>query len=267
MGRLSAYVIRRFHAWDAPSRFALLTALGLLLVTLLMIAFGSQNLRQPALMGFIGLIIVIQVIFMWGNRGMVTPFTQAQRYYLAENFESARQVLENLNVNGKADAQSLTLLGNIYRQLGMLDESEEVLTKALDLRPLDHFPLYGIGRTLLVKGQYHQAVDKIKLALDAGAPPIIQFDLGEALYRLGKLDQARLVLTAATDISQEPHRALMSQYLLYRLGVGQPPASDLVALGLPYWHDNAIRFQETPYGQMLADDIQQLQAFMEENKC
>jgi tetratricopeptide (TPR) repeat protein len=146
----------------------------------------------------------------------------------------------------------------------MLDESEEVLTKALDLRPLDHFPLYGIGRTLLVKGQYAQAVDKIKQALDAGAPPIIQFDLGEALYRLEKMDEARQELTAATDVSQEPHRALMSQYLLYRLGAGQPPASDLVTIGLPYWQENAIRFQETPYGQMLADDIQHMQAFMEE---
>ena len=264
MGRLSAYVIRRFRAWDAPSRFALITALGLLFVTLLMLAFGPQNLRLPALVGLIGLMIVLQLIFMWGNRGMVTPFTQAQRYYLAEDFESARQVLESLIASRKVDAQALTLLGNTYRQLGMLDESEDVLTKALDLRPLDHFPLYGIGRTLLVKGQYAQAAEKIKQALDAGAPPIIQLDLGEALYRLENTDQARLVLTAATNVSQEPHRVLMSQYLLYRLGVGQSPTSDLVAIGLPYWQENAIRFQETPYGQMLADDIQQMQAFMEE---
>jgi tetratricopeptide (TPR) repeat protein len=264
MGRLSAYVIGRFRAWDAPSRFALITALVLLFLILLMLAFGPQNLRQPAFVGFIGLIIVIQVIFMWGNRGMVTPFTQAQRYYLAEDFGSARQILESLNVNGKVDAQALTLLGNTYRQLGMLDESEEVLTKALDIRPSDHFPLYGIGRTLLVKGQYAQAADKIKQALDAGAPPIIQLDLGEALYRLEKMDEARHVLTVARDVSQEPHRALMSQYLLFRLGVGQPPTIDLVAAGLAYWQENAIRFQETPYGQMLADDIQHMQAFTEE---
>ncbi|MEO8610321.1 MAG: tetratricopeptide repeat protein [Chloroflexota bacterium] len=264
MTRLSAYVIRRFRAWDAPSRFALLSALGLLLVTLLVLAVGPENIRQPSLIGFVGLIIVIQIIFMWGNRGMITPFTRAQRYYLAEEFESARQVLENLNVNGKPDAQSLTLLGNTYRQLGMLDESEEVLTKALELRPLDHFPLYGIGRTLLVKGQYAQAAAKIKQALDAAAPLIVQFDLGEALYRLGKTDEAKLMLKAAADVAQEPHRTLMSQYLLYRLGAGQPPTSDLIASGLPYWQDNAIRFQETPYGQLLADDIQQMQAFIEE---
>src|SRR5690242_19779871 len=112
MGRLAAYIIQRFRTWDAPSRFALLIALGLLFVILLMLAFGPPNLRQPSLIGFIGLMIAIQLIFMWGNRGMVTPFTQAQRFYLAEDFESARQVLENLNLNGKPDAQSLTLLGN-----------------------------------------------------------------------------------------------------------------------------------------------------------
>jgi tetratricopeptide (TPR) repeat protein len=265
MGRLTAYLFRSIRAWDAPSRFALITAAILLMVTLLSLLFGPQSIRSPSLVGFVGLIIVLQVIFMWGNRGMVTPFTQAQRFYLAEDFESACQVLEALTVNGKADVQSLTLLGNTYRQLGLLDESEEVLTKALDIRPLDHFPLYGIGRTLLVKGQYAQAADKIKQALDVGAPPIIQFDLGEALYRLEKSDQARLVLEAAARVSQEPHRVLMSRYMLYRLGAGEPPLGDVVAVGLPYWQNNAIRFQDTPYGQLLADDIQQMQAFMEES--
>lgn len=264
MGRLTAYLLRSFRAWEISSRVALVAAFVLLAVTLLALLFGPQNLRQPALIGFVGLIFAIQLIFMWGNRGMVTAYTQAQRAYLAEDFDSARQILETLSVNGKSDVRSLTLLGNTYRQLGMLDKSEEVLTKALELRPLDHFPLYGIGRTLLVKGQYSQAADKIKQALDAGAPPIIQFDLGEALYRIEQLDQARLALRAAKDVSQEPQRALMSQYLLYRLGDGAPPTAELVALGLPYWQDNALRFRNTPYGQILAEDVQRMQAFTEE---
>jgi tetratricopeptide (TPR) repeat protein len=226
--------------------------------------FGPSDLRQTTLVGFAGLIIAVQIIFMWGNRGMVTSYTQAQRYYLTEDFEAARQVLENLQVNGKSTIQSLTLLGNTYRQLGLLDKSEEVLTKALELRPLDHFPLYGIGRTLLVKGLFGQAADKMNQALEAGAPSIVQFDLGEALYRQGQVDQARAVLRAVILTSQEPHRALMTQYILYRLGEEVPPTRELVMMGMPYWRDSALRFQQTPYGQMLAADVQHLQAFMEE---
>lgn len=264
MGKLTAYIMRSFRAWDRPTQIAMLTAIFLFLPTIVVLIIGTPQLRQPALIGFIGLIIATQVIFMWGNRTMVTPYTQAQRHYLNGDFERARQVLENLQSTGKVDVRSLTLLGNTYRQLSLLDESEEVLTKALDLRPFDHFPLYGIGRTLLVKGLFAQAAAKIKQALDAGAPNIVQFDLAEALYRQGADDDARLALRAAQEIADEPHRALMAAYMLYRLGEGEPPAHDLVSAGLPYWRENADRFLMTPYGQMLADDVQHLQAFMEE---
>lgn len=264
MGRLTAYVLRRFRAWDRSSQIAMLTAIALFLLTAAMLTFASPQLKQPALIGLIGLIIAMQVIFMWGNRGMITPYTQAQRHYLDGNFESARQVLENLQSTGKADVRSLTLLGNTYRQLGLLDESEEVLTKALDLRPFDHFPLYGIGRTLLVKGLFAQAAAKMNQALDAGAPLIIRFDLAEAFYRQGLDDQARVALRAIQETIDEPHRALMTAYMLYRLGDGLPPTTQLIIDGLSYWQDNAARFQTTPYGQMLAGDVQHLQAFMEE---
>jgi len=264
MGKFTAYLLRRFRAWDRPSQIAMLTALGLLLLTFVVLTWGAPELRQPVLIGLVGLIIAIQFVFMWGNRGMVTPYTQAQRAYLAERFDQAREILEDLELTGKTDVRSLTLLGNTYRQLGRLDESEEVLTKALALRPLDHFPLYGIGRTLLVKGLFAQAADRISQAIDAGAPSIVQFDLAEALYRQALDDQARAVLATEVDIAQEPHRALMAAYMRYRLGVGQPPTPDVIVAGLPYWQESAARFQATPYGQMLAEDIQQLRTFMEE---
>ncbi len=264
MGKLTAYILRSFRAWDRPTQIAMLTAIFLFLPTIIALIVGSPQLRQPVLIGLIGLIIATQIIFMWGNRTMVTPYTQAQRFYLVGDFERARQVLETSQSTDKVDVRSLTLLGNTYRQLALLDESEEVLTKALDLRPFDHFPLYGIGRTLLVKGLFAQAAAKIKQALDAGAPTIVQFDLAEALYRQGTGDDTRLALRAAQEIADEPHRALMAAYMLYRLGEGEPPPRELVIAGLPYWQDNADRFQMTTYGQLLADDVQHLQAFMKE---
>jgi tetratricopeptide (TPR) repeat protein len=155
-------------------------------------------------------------------------------------------------------------LGNTYRQLGRLDDSYEVLTKALDLRPSDPFPLYGIGRTLLVKGLYAEAADILNRALAAGAPPLVALDRAEALYRQGVYDQAQALLVAHRALATEPHRVLMADYLLYRLGAGDAPARSRVEAGLPYWQDHARRFHDTVYGQSLLEDVRHLETLVQE---
>lgn len=252
------------RAWDRTSRTALALALLLALCDLFFMAFGPADARTPAVIGLFGLVIAIQIIILWANRSMVTPFTKAQRYYLAEDFESAREILEKLHETGKSDVRALTLLGNAYRQLGALDQSEAVLREALTIQPNHHFPLYGFGRTLLVRGYYTQAAEVLSQALMVGAPSIVQLDAGEALYRAGEIEKARQMVEAALPSSQEPYRRLMAEYLLYRLGVGDVPVQDLLDEGLPYWEAHAERYTDTLYGQNLADDIRVMQKFMGE---
>ncbi|MBZ0275179.1 MAG: tetratricopeptide repeat protein [Anaerolineae bacterium] len=263
MGRLSAYFFSRFRTWERPAQMAMVTALVLLAVTIIFLVIGGQPLRQPTLIGIIGLLIAVQAIFMWANRSMVTPYTQAQRLYLAGDIDAARDILENIIGQGKADVHVLTLLGNTYRQLGLLEKSAEVLTKAVQLRPLDHFPLYGFGRTLMVMGNYTGAADVIQRALEGGASPVIRVDLAEAYFRSG-IDRAAAVLDGLDTAHLEPHRALMMIYILYRLGSVNPPSSSDVREGLAYWQDAAIRFRHTPYGQALADDVAAMRAFLKE---
>jgi tetratricopeptide (TPR) repeat protein len=198
---------------------------------------------------------VLEGIILWANRGMVTPYTQAQRYYLAEDFVRARDVLAKALERQPDDVNMLTLMGNVHRQLGDLDASEQVLTDAVKLKQNAHFARYGFGRTLLVKGQYAQAADAFRAALDAGAPAIAYIDYAEALYRAGgdpaAVDEA---LNAGYDAAQsEAHRALLAAYLRYRIG-GTPPTPDLVVDGLHYWQANAERFAHTPYGAALKLD-------------
>ncbi|HEX2906264.1 MAG TPA: tetratricopeptide repeat protein [Phototrophicaceae bacterium] len=264
MRKLILLVGQRFQLWERPVQISFILALGLLLLTFVAVAFGPLSLRQPALIGGLGLVIVAQVIFMWANRNLVLPYTQAQRYYLAEDFPAAQQILETVVANGKADFRALTLLGNTYRQLGRLDESQEVLTKALAIRPSDPFPLYGFGRTLLIKGFYAEAADVINRALVAGAPVAVKIDLGEALYRQGQKDEARSVFQNNQLIDCEPYRKLMMVYLLHCLGAGEPPPRELLKAGLPFWRQQVERFETTPYGQILAADVQQMQALIEE---
>ncbi len=263
MGRLTAYLLKQFRLWEPSTRFAFATALVLMLLAVGLLLFGPSELRQPALIGVIGLILAAQVIFMWGNRQMVTPFTQAQRFYLAEDFTAARTILEELRAADKADSTALTLLANTYRQLGMLDESEEVVKKAIEIRPFDPFPLYGFGRTLLVKGLYKESAEILRQALETGAPPLVHFDLGEALYRQGLVDEARDELIAAGN-SPDAFRELMRDYLLYCMGTHEKPTREVVQAGIAYWQDHAERFRQTPYGQALANDVRQMQPLMEE---
>jgi tetratricopeptide (TPR) repeat protein len=253
LGRFAA----QFRRWDRPAQAAFALALLLLCVVLAAGALGGDTLRQPALIGAFGLFIMLQIIIMWANRGMVSDYTRAQRHFLNEDFEQARDLLEARRERGSADWRELTLLGNTYRQLGQIDASKAVLSEALNIRPEHHFPLYGFGRTLLVEGQYSEAARQMQQALDAGAPPPVQIDVAEAWYRAGQHEQTRAALQAV-DLAADPPRALMAAYLRQRLDDAPAPSAEQIEAGLPHWQALAARFRQTAYGQALLEDVRRM---------
>ncbi len=257
MFRLLNHVVRRqFRTWERPAQLAFVLAAALLVVMLLLVFLLPPADRPAALAAAGGVLLTLQLVILWANRGMVTPYNRAQRYYLAGEFTAARDELESERAAGTADYRTLTLLGNTYRQMGDLAKSKESLTEALQFEPNHHFPLYGFGRTLLVEGDYTAAAAALNSALAAGAPPIAQADLGEAWYRAGDQQRARAALTAAIIPAQaEPARALMVQYLRFRLGEGPAPEAELVDAGRAYWAATASRFAATPYGSSLMQDV------------
>lgn len=261
--RAALRLLAQFRAWDRPAQLGLALALALMAVVLVVGRSAPDSLFEPALAGLLGLLIAVQVIVLWARRGLVTPYTQAQRHYLAGDFEAACAVLENLRQADKADFRALTLLGNAYRQQGALAESAVALQDALALQPNHNFPLYGFGRTLLVQGRYAEAAAVFERALAAGAPPIVRLDAAEAYYRLGNAAAAREQLAAA-DAVNEAHRQLLRVYLLHRLDGGDPPDAALIQAGIAHWEANAARFAASPYGEALAVDIRWLQARLEE---
>lgn len=248
-------VRRDFKTWERATKIAFTLGMVLLVVALLSALFAPQQVRTPVLFGAGALLLVIELTVLWGNRGMVSAFTRAQRFYMEGDFDSTLTLLEG--VRQKADARALTLLGNTYRQVGRLAESEAVLSEAVDKAPNHYFPIYGFGRTLLSEGRYDEAVRAIQRAVELGAPSVVQGDLAEAHYRLGHRDEALLALQNAAV--NEPQRALIVQYLLYRMGAGEPPTADVVAAGLAYWQATAERFRETPYGIALESDVYEMQ--------
>jgi tetratricopeptide (TPR) repeat protein len=255
---------RDFPGWERPAQIGFIIALILLIVAFVLVVVSPQQERVRFLVAFGALLLVAQGIVLWANRGMVAPITAAQRAYLRGDFDAVIATLEPLLAAGKAEVTHMTLLGNTYRQIGRLEDSARVLSEAIDKVPNHHYSLYGFGRTLIVQGRYDDGAKFIARALAVGAPAIVNFDLGEALYRVGHHDEAMAVLRDLKH--EEPHRTLMTTYWRYRLGEGSAPTTPNIVAGLPYWQAQAERFSDTPYGQAVAEEVAQLRALMEDNK-
>ena len=264
MARIARALRRHFDRWDRPSQIAFSTAFFLLVLATLNLVFGPQQTRQLTLVGFFGLMIITQIIFMWANRGLVTPFTQAQRLYLAEDFEVACDILEAARLTDKVTVNELALLGNAYRQRNMLDESETVFRQALVMNPKHHFSLYGFGRTLLITGRYAEAASMFQQALKVGDSPVARLNLGEALFRNSQSDEARIPLEIALAEVTEPYQKLMAQYLLFQLKVGPGPQKSMLSEGLEYCQAQVRRYQHTAHGQALMSDVRTMEIMFEE---
>ncbi|MEM6284879.1 MAG: hypothetical protein AAF787_22000 [Chloroflexota bacterium] len=248
MRDLRRIFLNQVAAWDTPTRTGLVIALMMMVGMVGIYAFGPDVLRVPAVMGIAALVTSVQLLILWGNRRMVTPFTKAQRLYLNGKVDEAIAVLEAVRTDGKTDVQDLTLLGNLYRQRGDLAISETVLTEALAISPDFHFPLYGMGKTKLNNGEYAEAVLFIARALENDAPPVVAYDLMEAHYRAGDVNAALAVELDEKDA--EPYRVLMAAMIR-----GETPPSEIIEAGLPYWEQAAERFAHTPYGTDVAADL------------
>lgn len=250
-GSVARSFIVGFRGWDTRSKIAFALAAILLVIILILGGRLPVEYRSSVIIGVIGLLVVAQGIFLYANRNMVTHITQAQRLILDSRYGEAVALLESLG-EGLSDSQTLTLLGSTYRMMGRVDDSRQILTKALQMSPKHHFTLYSFGRTLLASGHYAEAVDAFRRSLEHGAPAFARVDLAEAEYRMG--DPIELAWSA----EYEPHVTLMARYLLWRAGQAEQPENVLVDAGLSYWEKTATRFAHTPYGADLQRDIEVL---------
>lgn len=237
------HLLEMVAGWDTPTRLALSIAVALLAVMLGLLQWGGEALRNPALIATMALTAMIQVLVLWGNRHMVTPFTRAQRHYQRGEFDRVLALLVPEQDTEKPDVGALTLLGNTYRQLSRLDESAAVLEDAIRLGGHTYFPVYGYGRTLLVRGEFDRAAAMLTRALEAGAPSVTRVELAEAQFHAGEVDAARATL-AAVDEALDPARQMMAALIN-----GQPSGTTDEAVA--FWDETARRFADTPYGAAL----------------
>jgi tetratricopeptide (TPR) repeat protein len=197
----------------------------------------------------------LQIGALFYRRRPSGPLAEAQELFVQGNFDEAAEMLESLPED---TVEVRTLLGNAYRQLGRLEESEQVLRDALASNGRSAFPLYGLGRTLLAAGNFSGAAEAIRAALENGGRKVIRADLALAHYLSG--DESAAVEAAksvAGTLQIEPYRILMVNYLLHSLAddARAPDVMRRTRAGLDFWKNEARRFAETDYGRRLAGEI------------
>ena len=250
---------QRLPEWDRSARLSLYLAAILLVVLLLLGFLGPSEIKLPARLGAFALLLTLQLLFFWGNRRAISPYHQAQRHYLAGEYELARDLLETVPQNQRESVDALALLGNCYRQLGQLDASRAAIERALALKSDYHYALYAAGKLSLVVGDYHDARAYFESALAAGTPALVHFDLGQVCYYLGSADAAAHLREFQAASLDERAKAVMATYYLLDISKTGAWAPLLTQEVIAYWLDEAERYQQTDYGKRLLADIEQLQ--------
>jgi tetratricopeptide (TPR) repeat protein len=215
----------------------------------------------------LGITTWLQIVVLFFPRHRQRVFAEAQQAFMAGEYEKAAAKLETLlaSPDGVDMEQTQTLLGNSYRQLGRLVESEAVLWSALESYPKSAFTLYGLGRTMLAQGRFAEAAEHIRTALDQGGRKAMRTELALAYYLAGEADQAaEEAARTARQLGLEPYRVLMVNYILWKTREDSraPVMMERTREGLRYWQAEADRFADTDYGKRLHLEIEAMEAML-----
>lgn len=175
--------------------------------------------------------------------------------YLRGDYEAARGALEKALAAGKPNAMTLSALGLVYEKLGLfdeavrvleqaivsdpkmagpyndlgyfyaergvkLDEAEELVRRALELKPDTPAFLDSLGWIYYARGDYRRALEYLEqaAALDPEEPEILGH-LGDVWFRLGETETAREYWERALGAEHPDPEAIR-----LRLEEGLPPA-------------------------------------------
>lgn len=258
---------RRLPEWDTPAKASLAIALPLLILLLGIGFFGPESIQLPARLGAFGLLITIQLLFLWANRRDASPYHQAQQHYVAGDYQAARDLLETMPERGRASVDALVLLGNTYRNLGNFSLAQAALDHALELNSQHHLALFSAGKLHLVQGKYHATCEYVERAIQAGAPELVRFELGQAQFLLGNHDEALRHLDAARlALADDPVQSILINVYLRVLSAGDMPSCEFIQEYVQFWRAEALKYAETPYGKHLAEIISELATDIDDDR-
>ena len=251
---------RRLPKWDASVKLAIALAITLLIMLVALGFGGPQPVQFPARIGAFGLLVTLQILFLWANRREISPYHQAQKHFIAGDYQAARSILEAIPESSRVSVDALVLLGNCYRHLGNYENSRRALEQALRAKPEHHLALFSRGKLSLVQGEYAHASELLAKALAAGSPEIVRFELGQAYYLLGDYERALPQFHfVAAYVEDDSQLMLMLTHYLHVLGGSEPPSEKLTLAGIDHWCQEALRHATTPYGEAIRRAVKNLE--------
>ncbi len=138
----------------------------------------------------------------------VSPDNEDLLFYLgvlydkASMFEESIQAMQHvLEINGNS-ADALNFIGYTYADRGMhLDKAEEMIKKALSIKPGDGYILDSLGWVYFKKGRYRKAVKYLRKAFSiVPDDPVISEHLGDAYLKLNKREKAREMYDTSLEL-------------------------------------------------------------------
>jgi tetratricopeptide (TPR) repeat protein len=261
---------------DKRFRFTLWFSLGMTFLLVVVLGMVGEDQRGAVVIG-LGIITILgQCVLLFGRTSLHSPVATAQTAFIAGDYAQAQTLLKSFLKDHPDHTKALTLLGNTCRQLGTLSTSENHLRHAVELDPENPFPLYGLGRTLLAKGDFVQAAKFIRLALEKpSSRKAIRTELALALHcaNADSTEIVRVCRQAMRVLRIEAYRVLMVNFLLYnKIHDNHADLNEIEftkrvikknAHGLAFWKAEAKRHADTPFGVRLHEDINAIEALLD----
>jgi tetratricopeptide (TPR) repeat protein len=100
-------------------------------------------------------------------------------------------------------------LGIAFYKAGMFDEALREFRRVADLRPTDASAPFHLGLIALRQARWSDAADAFRQAADGGGRPAALHNLGLALERLGRLDEAETAFGDAAGRARDDARIML----------------------------------------------------------
>lgn len=143
----------------------------------------------------------------------------------AKREQEALREAEALVADYPDDPQTLNLLGYMYAERAInLATAEQLIIKALSFAPDDGNIVDSLGWVYYQNEQYEKAVVELERAVElTGGDPVIYDHLGDAYYKVGRLDDAIKFWELAVESGHEQKEELRAKLERARGSAAQPP--------------------------------------------
>ena len=107
------------------------------------------------------------------------------------------------------NADALNALGyTLADRTDRYDEALELIERAYELKPNDHYIVDSMGWIMYRLGRYDEALEHLRRAMELNPDPEIAAHLGEVLWVMGDREEAKRVWNAALEITPDDKRLL-----------------------------------------------------------